>query len=314
MAVLVVSAPLGAGSALLGASAGGVDPAQPDSPPGVGAVLTGLVLAVLTGLAVWLARRGGLLRLAPVAGDARRHEWPILLVAGLLVLLAQPVGGAVLGALFLVPADQQGALRGVAQAAIGGYLGAGIAIAAVGLLAARPVSHIGLRPRGADFVRGLIGILLAAPAVLLVGLVALAAAAWAASFRGAPAPDPNAHATLRLLMAEDGRWSVWWWAVIAAVVIGAPIVEEFVYRGCLQTAMRWATGSRWGAIAGTSGLFTLMHAPVAEPHALAVLLALSVAFGLAYEKTGRLWVPITMHALFNAGNIGGALMMGHGGG
>ena len=52
-----------------------------------------------------------------------------------------------------------------------------------------------------------------------------------------------------------------------------------------------------------SVIFALAHLTVVPPHGLAALFVLSLGFGWAYEKTGSLWAPFTMHALFNAGNL-----------
>lgn len=236
------------------------------------------------------------------------------LVAGLVVLLAQPVGAAILGSLAGLTPEERSGLRGVALGAAGGYAGAIVAMIAAGMCVRGLFGRCGSRPEPKDFVRGVIGIALAAPVVLFVGQVALAVAAGLSRLAGRPGPEANAHATLRLLMQEQGQWSVWWWVLVAAVVVGAPVVEEVVYRGFFQTACRSATGSRRWAVLSASAVFTLMHAGVAEVHALAVLFTLSVAFGVAFERTGRLWVPITMHALFNAGNLVGALAAGAGNG
>jgi len=40
-----------------------------------------------------------------------------------------------------------------------------------------------------------------------------------------------------------------------------------------------------------------------QPHALIGLFVFGLGLGWAYERTGRLWAPIAMHALFNAGNL-----------
>ncbi len=50
-------------------------------------------------------------------------------------------------------------------------------------------------------------------------------------------------------------------------------------------------------------LFALAHASVAAPHALPTLFVLSLGFGLALERTGKLWVSVLMHAGFNAMNV-----------
>ena len=64
----------------------------------------------------------------------------------------------------------------------------------------------------------------------------------------------------------------------------------------------------WIAVLAASAIFTLMHAGVAETHALVTLFALSLCFGVAYERTGRLFTSILMHALFNAANLALAIV------
>lgn len=110
-----------------------------------------------------------------------------------------------------------------------------------------------------------------------------------------------AHSTLQLL--HDGPADRWRILMGALVIIGAPILEEVLYRGLLQRTIM-ATGIRaWPAIIITSAMFAAMHINAAQPHAMASLFALSVAFGWAYERTGRLIAPIAMHMAFNAANL-----------
>ena len=52
-----------------------------------------------------------------------------------------------------------------------------------------------------------------------------------------------------------------------------------------------------------SAFFAVMHIGNSEPHAVAALFVLSLGFGWAYERTGRLTAPIVMHMGFNAGNL-----------
>ena len=96
------------------------------------------------------------------------------------------------------------------------------------------------------------------------------------------------------------------------MVIGAPLAEEFIYRGCLQSAIdRTFRGfglvSGWRPVVITSVFFALAHVGIAEPRAWITLMVLSLAFGAAYQRTGRLVTPFLMHALFNAANIAIAL-------
>jgi membrane protease YdiL (CAAX protease family) len=125
--------------------------------------------------------------------------------------------------------------------------------------------------------------------------------------RGEP-PDPIAHDTLRVLIsAEGGGWFV---VLVLCVLIVAPIVEEIMYRGLLQDMLRRMGMPAWWAIVTTSLIFALMHWGNARPHALVALFVLSLGFGWSYERTGRLAAPMTMHLLFNAGNLALGLWVG----
>lgn len=99
-----------------------------------------------------------------------------------------------------------------------------------------------------------------------------------------------------------------------------PLVEELVFRGVIyQTIRAWLVGTRerwpsgpvqlkslWPAIAVSSLLFGVAHYAVAAPVGIASLVGFGVVMALAYEVTGRLWVPILVHATFNLGvDLGG---------
>jgi membrane protease YdiL (CAAX protease family) len=95
--------------------------------------------------------------------------------------------------------------------------------------------------------------------------------------------------------------------VVAAAVI-APLLEELLFRGLVQTMIRSllqdskfrAAGPVWLAIAASSGLFALMHA---NPGHWPALFILGACMGYAYEKSGSLFRPIFIHALFNTAMI-----------
>ena len=98
-----------------------------------------------------------------------------------------------------------------------------------------------------------------------------------------------------------------------AIVYGfgiAPIAEEFFFRGVLFRSLADRRGFWTGAI--VSGLlFGLVHLPVGEPFADALVLPLvmtctGVALAWIYERRGSLLAPIAAHMVFNA--IGLALI------
>jgi membrane protease YdiL (CAAX protease family) len=90
------------------------------------------------------------------------------------------------------------------------------------------------------------------------------------------------------------------WLVVALAVVIAPLFEEIIFRGLAYPALK----QRWGTVPAlvlVSALFALthLHLPSFGP-----LFVLGVGLGLAYESTGSLLASITMHALFNAVNVG----------
>lgn len=113
--------------------------------------------------------------------------------------------------------------------------------------------------------------------------------------------DALAHETLRLIVAPETRpWGAIL-ALLAAVV--APVVEETLYRGLLQPAVRAAGAGPWTAIIGVAALFALMHWPVVPPPAVAALFVLGIALGWARERTSGLAAPVVAHAVFNGANL-----------
>jgi membrane protease YdiL (CAAX protease family) len=89
--------------------------------------------------------------------------------------------------------------------------------------------------------------------------------------------------------------------VFVAVVI-APLLEEMLFRGFVQTAIRSVINikSAWPAIVVSSAFFAMMHANPAHWPALFVL---GVCLGYSYEKGGSLFRPIFIHLFFNAFSV-----------
>jgi len=190
----------------------------------------------------------------------------------------------------------------------------------VWLVRAHAGEKAGLNIWWGDVPRGVIAIALAAPVCFLVGW----ASQFVAGLIGGKPPDALAHETLKLIM--DPKSAGWSWLLGACAVLGAPVIEEIIYRALLQSFLlsvlgrgRGGRGERgrgrdagsgaWAAIIGTAALFAAMHVSMVPPHALPTLFVLGVAMGLAFERTRRLGVPITMHVLFNAGNIAAAVVL-----
>jgi membrane protease YdiL (CAAX protease family) len=160
-----------------------------------------------------------------------------------------------------------------------------------------------------DFPVGLGCFMLAYPFIELMNMLGVYAYTQT---QGAP-PDGMAHPTLTLL--TDNPNNPWVLAIVASAIIGAPFIEELVYRVFIQGAVLKWLKSPWLSIIITSIIFAGMHrlmvpADKAVPwHALLPIFAVGLTCGVAYERTRRVGVPIMMHICFNAMNVMLALMI-----
>lgn len=126
------------------------------------------------------------------------------------------------------------------------------------------------------------------------GPLTLLANVWVRAFIEQKRPHPVQELFSKSL--ETAAWPM----VIFSVAVAAPIFEELLFRGILQT---WMT--RWigpvGAIVATSALFGGVHAytwPDPVP-----LFVFGLGLGYVYQTSRSLVVPIVMHATFNFANL-----------
>jgi len=88
-----------------------------------------------------------------------------------------------------------------------------------------------------------------------------------------------------------------WLIVLGLVVIvGAPVVEEIVYRGVVQPGLV----TSWGRTAGivvTAALFAAIHM---QPIEFPGLFAFALVLGWARHSTGTIGMSIVTHMAFNA--------------
>lgn len=87
----------------------------------------------------------------------------------------------------------------------------------------------------------------------------------------------------------------------AVIAIGvAPVLEETIFRGYFYGTLRRHFGPLVGIVVNAC-LFAAIHANLLG---LPALFVLAVCLTLAYEATGSLFVPMVMHAMFNATTLG----------
>ncbi|MCC7350690.1 MAG: CPBP family intramembrane metalloprotease [Phycisphaerales bacterium] len=116
---------------------------------------------------------------------------------------------------------------------------------------------------------------------------------------------PDAHEMLEVFGSSHALWMQA--LIVVTAVVLAPIFEEILFRGLIQTLIsqgksdlqspinRPHAGRAWLAIFLSALLFASVH----EPWTMPPIFVLALCLGYAYERTGNLWTSITMHALFN---------------
>lgn len=176
-------------------------------------------------------------------------------------------------------------------------------------------------PRG--MAMGLIGFIIVVPPLfVLMQLLDLI-------YRAFHYQHPTEHPLLHTLGQKPGATATV--SILIGTCVIAPVAEELFFRGYLQTLIRHLfyrlstrraeptgfpvispatdTGREpavqreplskgaqtWMAIVVTSALFASVHPGWTWP----IIFALALCLGYAYERTGNLWVSITIHAGFN---------------
>lgn len=254
------------------------------------------------------------LRLLALQGGGRRagreeYPWYIWVSCALLVWFAAGIGAGIALSLSGVSFGLRfGSIRAQAIQSLCAF---GLSILVAGILlrllmgGEKNKGGLGLHAQGA--AHGLWGFLILWPLVwcagtLAAGVFKLVTGQW---------PERLAHATLATL-ANNPR-DPWTMVLGAIAVFVAPLQEEIIYRGLLQTGLkRLLFGSPWPAVLVASGLFALAHRLGEHPmpwNAVATVGVLGVGMGFLYERTRSLLAPVVVHCLFNAANVALALNM-----
>jgi membrane protease YdiL (CAAX protease family) len=94
----------------------------------------------------------------------------------------------------------------------------------------------------------------------------------------------------------DAAHGAWFIVLFLIVVVGAPLVEELVYRGFIQGGLQTRLGSTWALIIAAAW-FTVVHL---EPIEFPGLFAFAIVLGLCYKRTQRIGLSVVTHLAFNA--------------
>jgi len=130
--------------------------------------------------------------------------------------------------------------------------------------------------------------------VLGIALTAfVSASALMGIFETLAPPDwVNLFDETKVLSSVSGGWNV---VLFAGVIVGAPLAEELVFRGCLLPMLAERMRLGW-AVVIQAALFSFIHG---DPIGFLPRFLLGVAFGLLWIYSGSLWAGIFAHALNN---------------
>ena len=94
------------------------------------------------------------------------------------------------------------------------------------------------------------------------------------SISGSPTRSTPQRIETRARDMVDAAHGAWFIVLFVVVVVGAPLVEELVYRGFIQGGLQSRIGSTWALII-TAAWFTVVHLePIEFPGLFALLLCL----------------------------------------
>ena len=130
----------------------------------------------------------------------------------------------------------------------------------------------------------------------ILPLLWLAAFAWQLLLAAA-GHAPDLQDAVQMFLAVDSPWARAGFVLFAVALV--PFAEEILFRGILLPLLIRRAGPAAGLLL-TALAFAALHADLGTFPALALF---SVALSLALARTGTLWVPVAMHALFNAANL-----------
>ena len=112
--------------------------------------------------------------------------------------------------------------------------------------------------------------------------------------------DPETQDLVRQGMAEMAKEPVLYWFAVLAVVIGAPLGEELIFRGYMFSFLSSTRLGLSGATLLTSACWALSHKFTAPWFLVGVLFAMGIALSCLLIRFGSLWVTLICHAVWNA--------------
>lgn len=111
-------------------------------------------------------------------------------------------------------------------------------------------------------------------------------------------PETGSAGLVKEAMYDLANEPLLFWIAIPSVALGAPLVEEFLFRGPLFAALAQTRLGRWGTVVLTSAGWSLMH--MTEPYfSIALIFMMGIVLGGLLLRFGSLWVTMACHGAWN---------------
>jgi membrane protease YdiL (CAAX protease family) len=89
-----------------------------------------------------------------------------------------------------------------------------------------------------------------------------------------------------------------WWLMLFVTAIGAPLAEEFLFRGFLYGVLRRSAAGFAGTAVVTAFIWSTLHASYSL-YGMAAIFLIGLYLAWVREKTGSLITPLACHAIYN---------------
>ncbi|MEQ1524906.1 MAG: type II CAAX endopeptidase family protein, partial [Aestuariivirga sp.] len=118
-------------------------------------------------------------------------------------------------------------------------------------------------------------------------------------FQMGPDGESEAQDLVKQGMAEMAKEPILYWFAVLAVVIGAPIGEELIFRGYMFSFLSKTRAGLTGATLLTSACWALSHKFTAPWFLVGVLFVMGIALSCLLIRFGSLWVTLICHGVWN---------------
>jgi uncharacterized protein len=122
-----------------------------------------------------------------------------------------------------------------------------------------------------------------------------------------PGPDGESPAsgsagTMKEALFDLANEPLLFWLAFPAIVIGAPLIEELIFRGYLFSALATSRAGLSGATLITTSLWSLMH--ITEPwFSIGMIFIIGLALSALLIRFGSLWITMACHTAWNGVNM-----------